>query len=269
MTDRRVPSDKILAHDAWTIENAAGGPIDIAIVLGSGLSTALTRTFPHAVIPYDLLLGVPVAPLTGHAGEALVGTMHGKRVLAFAGRVHLYQGFSAQQVTVCVRLAQATGAQRLILTNAAGSLNPEYGMGDLMLLSDHINLTGRNPLMGVPIPSAFVDMANAYSPRLREIARAVARPEHRLHEGVYVGMAGPTYETGAEARYLHRIGGDAVGMSTVLETIQARTLDMEVMGLSVLTNSVGTTTTHNEVTNVANAGAERMAEIIDGTIERL
>lgn len=270
MIDRRSPNDKLLAHDANILEGTAGGPIDVAIILGSGLSSALRDRFKATSIPYDLLLGFPTASLVGHAGEALVGTWKGKRIAAFAGRVHLYQGFSPIQVTVNVRLAAAAGAKMIVVTNAAGSVNPEFQPGDLMLISDHINLTGRNPLIGFPIDNPFVDMTDAYSSRLRAMVKGLAKPEHRLREGVYAGLLGPTYETGAEARYLRTIGADAVGMSTVLETIFARTIGMGVLGVSLITNMVAApNTSHAEVTEVGHEASPRLAELLEGFISKL
>lgn len=270
MLDRRSPNDKLLAHDASVLESAAGGPLDVAIVLGTGLSSALRDRFTCNVISYDKLLGFPVASLLGHAGEALVGTWQGKRVVAFAGRVHLYQGFSPQQVTVNVRLARAAGARCVVLTNAAGALNTAFAPGDLMLVSDHINLTGRNPLIGAPMENPFVDMMDAYSPRLRELFRAGATAEDRLREGVYAGLLGPNYETPAEAAYLRTIGADAVGMSTVLETISARALGLGVLGVSMITNIVAAPDTkHSDVTNVAAASAPRLATLLERFIGRL
>ena len=262
--------DKLLAHDASFLETEAGGKLDIAIVLGTGLSAALTDRFEFDRIPYDQLLGVPVAPLIGHAGEALIGSWHGKRVVAFAGRVHLYQGFSAQHVASNVRLAHAAGVKTIVLTNAAGALNEAYAPGDLMLISDQINLTGRNPLAGVPSDNPFVDMMDAYSSRLREIFKEGATPDDRLREGVYAGLLGPNYESPAEARYLRTIGADAVGMSTVLETIAARALEMNVLGVSMITNIVGAPETlHTDVSSIAMASAPRLAALLDKFISRL
>jgi len=253
------------------LERVAGGPLEVAVVLGSGLSPALSEAFPATRIPYDQLLGIPVASLQGHAGEALVGRWHGRRVVAFAGRVHLYQGFSPQQVVANVRIAHAAGAKLVIITNAAGALNPEFAPGDLMLIEDHINLTGRNPVVGAWLANPFVDMLDAYSPRLRAIAKSVARSEHRkLREGVYAGLLGPNYETRAEAHYLRTIGADAVGMSTVLETIYARSVGMEVLGLSLITNVVGSPdTSHGEVLTQALASAPRFAELLDSVLSKL
>jgi purine-nucleoside phosphorylase len=271
MIDRRSPNDKLLAHDASKVEDAAGGRIDLAIVLGSGLSSALRDAMKHISIPYDSLLGMPVATLRGHAGEVLVGTWKGKRIAAFAGRVHLYQGFSPVQVTTSVRLAHVAGARLVILTNAAGSLSPDLVPGDLMLIADHINLTGRNPLIGWPHDNPFVDMNDAYSARLRAMIKSVATPEHRLKEGVYAGLQGPNYETAAEARYLRSIGADAVGMSTVLETIFARFLGMGVVGLSMISNVVADTegTSHLDVTEQGARTAPLVADLVGRFIEKL
>lgn len=271
MIDRRSPNDKLLAHDASRLEETAGGKIDLAVVLGSGLSSALRDVMPHVSLPYDTLLGMPVASLRGHAGEVLVGTWKGKRVAAFAGRVHLYQGFSPAQVTTAVRLAHAAGARLIVLTNAAGSLAPQIAPGDVMLIADQINLTGRNPLIGWPHENPFVDMSDAYSARLRAIVKSVAQPEHRLKEGVYAGLQGPNYETPAEARYLRTIGADAVGMSTVLEAIFARFLGMGVVGLSMITNVVAAAegTTHGDVTEQGARSGSLIADLIGRLLEKL
>jgi purine-nucleoside phosphorylase len=270
MIDRRSPNDKLLAHDASQLAEAAGGPIDLAIVLGSGLSSALRDSFAHTTIPYDSLLGMPIASLRGHASEVLIGTWSGKRVAAFAGRVHLYQGFSPVQVTTSVRLAHVAGARIVVLTNAAGALNPDLAAGDTMMIADHINLTGHNPLIGWPHENPFVDMVDAYSARLRAIVKSVANSEHRLKEGVYAGLQGPNYETLAEARYLRTIGADAVGMSTVLEAIFARFLSMGVLGLSMITNVIaGEGTSHADVTEQGARSGPILADLIGRFIEKL
>ncbi|HUA10137.1 MAG TPA: purine-nucleoside phosphorylase [Candidatus Acidoferrales bacterium] len=270
MIDRRSPNDKLLTVDASRLQDAAGGPIECAIILGSGLSSALRDSFAHVSIPYDTLLGMPVATLRGHAGEVLCGTLRGKRVAAFAGRVHLYQGFSPMQVTTGVRLAHAAGARVLILTNAAGSLREDFVQGDVMMIADHINLTGRNALIGWPHENPFVDMADAYSSRLRGIVRSVATPEHRLREGVYAGLQGPNYETAAEAAYLRTIGADAVGMSTVLEAIFARFLGMGVLGFSMITNMVAVPgTSHVDVTEQGALTGPVLANLIGRFLEKL
>ena len=270
MIDRRSPNDKLLAVDASRIEESAGGPIDLAIILGSGLSSVLRDSFAHVSIPYDIMLGMPVATLRGHAGEVLVGTWQGKRVAAFAGRVHLYQGFSPVQVTTGIRLAHAAGARMVILTNAAGSLREDLEPGDIMMISDHLNLTGRNPLIGWPHDNPFVDMADAYSARLRAIVKSVAKPEHRLREGVYAGLLGPNYETPAEAQYLRTVGADAVGMSTVLEAIFARFLSLGVLGFSMITNVVAAAgTRHGDVTEQGAQTGPALADLIAAFLKKI
>lgn len=247
------------------------GEIDIALVLGSGLSELLggaqwaERAMFNRIDYADI--GMPVAQLAGHAGHALVGRWHGKRVLAFAGRIHGYQGFDAREVTRNVAIAVEHGAKTLLLTNAAGGLNPDYTAGDLMVIGDHINLSGMNPLAGSGLANPFVNMTNAYSPALRRLAHSL---DANLREGVYAGLLGPTYETPAEARYLRTIGADAVGMSTVLETIAARARGLDVFGVSLITNAVAAPqTSHAEVTDVANTAAPRLAALLDGLVARI
>ncbi len=261
-------SAEALQRDTALVSQTASGSIDVAVVLGSGLSDAIAANAAFARIPYAALEGIPAATLTGHAGAAFVGTLHEKRVLVFAGRVHLYQGFSAQQVTYSVALAAQCGAKALVLTNAAGGLNPAFAPGDLMLIADHINLTGANPLTGMEFENPFIDMSQAYSARLRSLARE--QSSSPVQEGVYVGLAGPSYETPAETRFLRGIGADAVGMSTVLETIAARRRNLEVLGISLITNVAGAPeTTHAEVTAIGKATAARLATLLDRVIAKL
>lgn len=242
------------------------GEVDIAVVLGSGLSELLAERAVFNRIAYADI-GMPVAQLAGHAGHALVGRWHGKRVLAFAGRVHAYQGFEARDVTRNIAIAVEHGAKTLLLTNAAGAINPEYRAGDLMVISDHLNLSGMNPLVGSGLANPFVNMTDAYSPALRTLAHSL---DANMREGVYAGLLGPTYETPAEARYLRMIGADAVGMSTVLETIAARAKGLDVFGVSLITNVVAAPdTSHAEVTDVAKTAAPRLATLLDGLVERV
>ncbi|HET6895397.1 MAG TPA: purine-nucleoside phosphorylase [Candidatus Baltobacteraceae bacterium] len=247
------------------------GEVDIAVVLGSGLSDLLggeewAKRVLFNRVPYADI-GMPVAQLAGHAGHALVGRWHGKRVLAFAGRVHGYQGFEARDVTRNVAIATEHGAKTLLLTNAAGAINPEFKAGDLMVIADHLNLSGMNPLVGSGLANPFINMTDAYSPELRKLAHGV---DGNLREGVYAGLMGPTYETPAEARYLRMIGADAVGMSTVLETIAARAKGLDVFGVSLITNTVAAPdTSHAEVTDVAKTAAPRLATLLDALIERV
>lgn len=232
-------------------------------MLGTGLSALVSELISGAErIPYAEL-GFPSATLPGHAGEAIVGTWHGKRVAAFAGRLHLYQGFDARTVTASVALAREAGARTLVVTNAAGGLNRQFNAGDLMLIVDQINMTGTSPLIGLEDPSPFVEMLKAYDPALCDLARRrAAQLGIGLREGVYLGLLGPAFETPAEARWLRSIA-DAVGMSTVLETIRARRLGMRVLGISVITNMVGKPCTHEAVIAQCSAAAPNLSRLLD------
>ena len=241
------------------------GDVDVAIVLGSGLSELLAERTEFDRIEYAEI-GMPVAALVGHPGHALVGRRHGKRVLAFAGRVHAYQGFAAREIVRNIEIAADRGANTVLLTNAAGAVNPSFKTGDLMVIADHINLSGLNPLAGSGLTNPFVNMTDAYSPRLRALAHEI---DGDLREGVYAGLLGPSFETQAEARFLRTIGADAAGMSTVLETIAARARGLDVFGISLITNAVAADTTHDAVISAASAAAPHLSHIIDALLERL
>lgn len=211
------------------------------IVLGSGLGGLTDEIDPDAVVPYRAIPHFPAPTAAGHAGELVLGRLDGRPVAVFRGRAHLYEGYTPRQVVFPVRLLATLGAAVLILTNAAGGLNPAFQQGDLMLLTDHINFTGTNPLVGPNddrIGPRFPDMSAVYDPSLRALAEAAGRAEHvALRAGVYAGVVGPSYETPAEIRMLRALGADAVGMSTVLEAIAARHAGMRVLGLAVITNA--------------------------------
>jgi purine-nucleoside phosphorylase len=247
----------------------AGGTLDAAIVLGSGLSGAVSARIDGAEIPYDKLEGAPLSHLAGHPGIAYAGTWAGKRVVAFAGRAHLYQGRTPSEVTYFVRLAAKAGARSVVLTNAAGGLNASFRRGDLMLITDHINMTGATAI-DPDDPQPFLNMLDAYSPRLRALARAHGA-DARLQEGVYAGLRGPAYETLAEAGALRRIGADAVGMSTVLETMAARKAGLEVLGISLITNVIGPAqdVSHEDVLEASKEGGERIATLMEGVLASL
>jgi purine-nucleoside phosphorylase len=233
-------------------------------VLGSGLSEVFQGRIGFDAIPYERLSGSPHAVLEGHPGRALVGSWSGKRVALFAGRVHLYQGFSPNDVTYFVRLAAVAAARTLIVTNAAGGLDPALGTGDLMLITDQINLTGASPFFE-RADSPFIDMFDAYAPRLRALAHSLADGDGALADGVYAGVRGPSYETRAEAAALRTLGAHAVGMSTVLETIAARALGLDVLGVSLIANPVGIVAplTHEAVLDAARSGAARLARLVE------
>lgn len=206
----------------------------IALVLGSGLNSLVKDPPRDQAIPYTEIGGLPRSTVKGHLGRFVLGEIDNAPVIFAQGRVHLYEGYNARDVTAGVRFLARAGIEKIILTNAAGSLNPAFTPGSWMMLSDHLNLTGTTPLSG---KGDFVDLSDAYSRNWRDRFAAAARAENLiLHEGVYAGLVGPQYETPAEVRMLRSLGADAVGMSTVCETIQARAMGLEVAGFSCLTN---------------------------------
>jgi purine-nucleoside phosphorylase len=212
----------------------------VALVLGTGLG-ALARQIEHpTIIEYSQIPGFPAATVESHAGRLLVGTLAGRSVVAMQGRFHRYEGYTLQQVTFPVRVLRALGARTLIVSNACGGMNPLWAPGDLMLIADHINLLGDNPLVGPnddTLGPRFPDMSAPYDAALRAIARDVAA-EHRivLREGVYIAVTGPSLETRAEYRALRMLGADVVGMSTVPEVIVALHGGMRVLGVSIITD---------------------------------
>jgi len=212
----------------------------IAVVLGSGLGGFARELAEPAEIPYAAIPNWPCSTAVGHAGVLVIGKLGVIDVAVMSGRVHLYEGYTPAQVTFGVRVLGSMGVRRMIFTNAAGGINQAYGRGGLVLISDHINLQGSNPLVGPNDDSLgprFPDMTEAYSPRLRIVAHEAARDLGiQLGEGVYAAMLGPSYETPAEIRYLRAIGADLVGMSTVPEVIAANHMGIEALGISCVTN---------------------------------
>ena len=212
----------------------------IGVVLGSGLGAFADELTARTDIPYDDIPGWPGSTAVGHAGKLIVGKLGDTDVAVMAGRAHLYEGYSATQVTFGVRVLRSLGVQSMIFTNAAGGINLAYERGGLVLISDHINLQGANPLVGPNDDSfgpRFPDMSEAYSRAYREIAKKVAAELGvMVSEGVYAALLGPSYETPAEIRYLRAIGADLVGMSTALEVIAANHAGMKVLGISCVTN---------------------------------
>ena len=234
-----------------------------AIVLGSGLG-AFAEGLEHLHSHEYSKLGLPASKVPGHAGRFVVARLEDRPLLIAQGRVHLYEGWDPAEVVSAVILMHELGIRSLILTNAAGTVNPEFLPGSWMMLSDHINLTGQSPLRGGP---HFVDMSEVYSRRLRGVFRGVAaRQKMTLHEGVYAAMNGPQYETPAEVKMLQLLGADAVGMSTVPEAIQARALGLEVAAFSCLTNwGAGLSKDHlhhEEVTAVGKSAASALISIL-------
>ncbi len=250
---------------------------EVAIVLGSGLGGLADELEDAVAIPFDALPGWPAATAPGHAGRLLLGHLAGRPVVMLQGRFHLYEGNDAGLVVQPVLLFHALGARVVVLTNAAGGLDPSFGPGTLMVMADHINLTGRTPLLG---PNAdglgprFTDLTDAWSPRLRSRLHEAGRAEGvDLVEGIYVGLLGPTYETPAEVRMLAGLGGHAVGMSTVLECIAARWVGLEVCGVSLVTNAgagyTGQPLTHEEVLASGAVAGPRLALVIRRFVEDL
>ncbi len=267
---------KRLDEAADLLRQRAGGTLDAAVILGSGFGGVLRDHMDATPLPYKKIGGMPTPTVPGHAGEALVGELHGRRIVAFSGRFHLYEGYDPEDVVFPIVAAAQAGAKTVILTNAAGGVNTDYRPGDLMLIVDQLNLTGQSPLVGAhPFPGVkdrFVDMVDAYDPNLRSLARHIAS-EYAIimHDGVYAGLVGPAYETPAEARLLRQMGADAVGMSTVLETIAARALGLSVVGFSLVTNvhGTGTGTSHAEVLAASQRGAADIARLIEGIVANL
>lgn len=236
----------------------------VALILGSGLGSLAEEIRDATGIPYEEIPHFARSTVPGHAGRLLIGTLEDVPVVVMQGRLHFYEGYSPQVITFPVRVMHMLGAQTLLVTNAAGGVNPTYRPGDFMLIRDHINipgLAGVNPLIGPneeQLGPLFPALAHAYDPQLRALARSVASrwPEMTLHEGIYTMVAGPSYETGAELRALRTLGSDAVGMSTVPEVVVARHMGMRVLGLSLITN----TATGEESEEVNHAGVLETAK---------
>jgi len=248
-----------------------------AIILGSGLGDLADAMVVEQLIDYTEIPHLPSVSVPGHRGKLVCGHIDGVPVVAFQGRFHLYEGHSPQQVTFAVRLARELGAESLLIFNATGGLNPAYSVGDLMLIEDHINFMFANPLVGINDESLgprFPDMSRPFDLELNELAAEVARKEKFvLHRGIYTSMLGPTYETRAEYRMLRRLGGDAVGMSTVPEVLVARHAGMRVLGVSTITNAglpdALCETTGHAVLKAAGKATERLTKIVQGVVAGL
>lgn len=268
----RLEAD-LAARTALALEQRLGGrAVEIFLTLGSGLSSVADRIEDPVDIPMAALPNIAVSTVPGHSGTIRSGTLAGRTVLAQLGRIHLYEGHGPHDVTRMVSVAALMGAETFVVTNAAGGLEPSWVPGDLMLIEDHLNLTGTTPLTGVLRDDAplFLDMAGAYDPDLRALARRVAEERgEALRAGVYAGLTGPAYETPAEVRMLRTLGAQAVGMSTVLEVIAARSHGMRVLGFSSITNvhGEGVATSHAEVIEVGAQAARRLAGIVLGVLE--
>jgi purine-nucleoside phosphorylase len=251
---------------------------DVAVVLGSGLATAADRLPEARSVPYAALPGLPEPTVAGHPGRLLCGRWGQKKVLIFCGRVHGYEGYPAAEIGFPVRVAATLGVQTAIITNVAGGIDPSFTVGEIIAIRDHINLSGTSPLVGPNderLGPRFLDMGEAYAPRLRRLAGDVAQALFgtRLREGVYAAMPGPAYETPAEVSMLRVLGADLVGMSTVHEVITARHSGLAVLGLSMVANPAAgldaSKLSHEHVTSAAAAGAARMGELLEAVVTRL
>ncbi len=245
------------------------------IVLGSGLGGLTDRVRDAVHISYADIPGFPLPTVEGHGGELVVGEFGGRDVLMQSGRFHMYEGHSAAVAALPVRVFAELGVKTLILTNAAGAVRRTFRAGTLMLISDHLNLTGMNPLVGALLPGEerFPDLSEPYDRELRRLARDVAREAGvAVEEGVYAGLLGPSYETGAEVRMLERLGADAVGMSTVIEVIAARARGIRCLGISTITNPAAGTTaatlSHAEVMEVADRVKGELGAVVSEVVKQ-
>lgn len=268
--------DRALAA-ASAVRSAGGPEARTGIVLGSGLNELAGKVQGGTAIPYDQIPHFPRTSVEGHQGRAIVGSLGGCPVLVLQGRFHYYEGHDLEAVTLPVRVMQCLGIRALILTAATGGIRLDLRAGDLVLLSDHLNLLGANPLRGAHddrLGTRFPDMTEVYSSRLRKIAREeAAKQSINMTEGVYACLPGPSYETPAEIRMLRTLGADIVGMSTVPEAIAARHAGMEVMGIALVSNAaagvLGTPITHHEVLEAGRAAAPALAGLIEAIVARI
>lgn len=267
--------DDLVERAATALDGRLGGRrVDVLVTLGSGLAPVADAFADAVEVPVAALPGMATSTVPGHTGVLRVGQLAGRTVVAQVGRVHLYEGHSGADVTRMVDVAARLGAHTFVVTNAAGGLDPDFVPGDVMAIADHLNLTGTSPHLGVlreggPV---FQDMVDAYDPQLRELAARIAQEQgFTLREGVYAGLLGPAFETPAEVRMLRTLGASAVGMSTVLEVIAARSCGLRVAGLSTITNvhGEGVATAHEEVLEVGRTVSTRVSALVLGLLESL
>lgn len=242
----------------------------LGLILGSGLGPLASEVKDAVVIPYREVPYFPVSTVEGHAGQLVIGSLDGTPVVALQGRFHLYEGYEAHQVVFPIRCLARMGVRAFVITNAAGGVNPGFAPGDLMLITDHLNLSGRNPLVGShddQLGPRFPDMQGAYDLRFRELAGEAAQAEGlTLREGVYSVLSGPSYETPAEVRMLRGLGADAVGMSTIPEVVACRQMGVRVLGISLISNMAAgmtdTPLTHQEVISTADRVARDFGRLV-------
>jgi purine-nucleoside phosphorylase len=249
----------------------------IGLILGSGLGDLVQEITDAVVIPYEEIPHFPVSTVEGHAGRLVLGHLQGKPVVAMQGRFHFYEGYSQQEVVFPVYVMKQLGVRFLIVTNAAGGMNKEFQPGDLMIITDHLNLTGSNPLIGPneeELGPRFPDMSAAYTPELVQLAEKVGKEQGiRVQKGVYAGISGPSYMTPAELIMLRRLGADALGMSTVPEVIAARHAGLYVLGISCITDmAIGEELeplTHEQVVEMANRTKPKFMNLVKSIVKEV
>ena len=259
------------------IKERISAPIDAAIILGSGLGGLVNEIDIEKIIPYTEIPDFPVSTVEGHSGKLIVGKLAGKNVIALQGRFHYYEGYSMKEVTFPVRVLKMIGINTLFVSNASGGLNPDYKVGDIMIISDHINMFPEHPLRGKNMDEMgprFPDMSKTYDEQLRGRAKFIALQHNiQIKEGVYVGVSGPTFETPAEYKMFRLLGADAVGMSTVPEVIVARHMGMTVFGISIITDSGVpgqiVEISHEEVQEIAMKAEPNMTLILKELIRKI
>ena len=268
---------KKIKETSTFIQAATGFKAETGIVLGTGLGGLVNEIEIIQTLPYSAIPHFPVSTVEGHKGEMIFGRIAGKNIIAMLGRFHFYEGYDMQSVTFPIRVMKDLGINTLCVSNASGGLNPGFKVGDLMMINDHINMFGTNPLIGPnlnELGTRFPDMSQPYDHHLCTLAREIAIANHiDLKEGVYIGVTGPTFETPAEYKMFRILGGDAIGMSTVPEVIIARHMGMRVFGISIITDSGVpgeiVEISHEEVQEVARKAEPKMSLIIRELISRI
>jgi purine-nucleoside phosphorylase len=273
VADFRAKRDEALAF----IQSKTDFRPDFLIILGTGLGRLASQIQVEVSIPYNEIPHFPVSTVESHAGRLLFGTLSGKKVVAMQGRFHYYEGYSMQQIVFPVRVLKALSVNTLLVSNACGGMNPNFRRGDIMCITDHINLIGDNPLIGAndnELGPRFPDMSEPYTRSLIDVADTVALSKGiKMHHGVYVAVSGPNLETRAEYRFLRQIGGDVVGMSTVPEVITAIHMGMKVLGISVITDECFPDSLKavemKEILEAADMAEPKMTSVIMGVLEHL
>jgi purine-nucleoside phosphorylase len=242
----------------------------VGVILGTGLGGLVKEITVEYTLPYNEIPNFPVSTVEGHSGKLIFGELGGKKVMAMQGRFHYYEGYNMQQITFPVRVMKALGVKTLVVSNASGGMNPNFEVGEIMIINDQINLFPSNPLIGKNIDSLgprFLDMSEAYKKEYVELGKKIAKENNiKVSEGVYAGLTGPCFETPAEYRYLWRMGADAVGMSTVPEVIVAKHSGMDCFGISIVTDlgveGLVQTVSHEEVQHIARLQEPKMSLIV-------